>query len=62
MKDYKNYRILPVMSLNGQNMEYVVQVRHWLGIWIDIKIFDEGKDEAFAKQQAEELLDKLEEA
>lgn len=39
---------------------YVVQMRYGF-VWLTIKEFDEGADDWFALQQAEELIEKLNE-
>ncbi|QCD39700.1 hypothetical protein [Duncaniella freteri] len=40
---------------------YSVQVRTWPGLWIDVKQFKDEEDPDFARREAEELLDKLNE-
>lgn len=39
---------------------YAVQVRRWWG-WVTVKEFDEGHDREFAKRQAIELIELIEE-
>lgn len=40
---------------------YMVQIRSFIGLWIDVKYFYDPYDPEFAKREAEELLDKLNE-
>lgn len=40
---------------------FTVQVCTWLGLWIDVKQFKDEEDTDFARREAEELLDKLNE-
>lgn len=40
---------------------YTVQVRTFIGIWICVKTFYDLFDPGFARREAEELLEKLEE-
>ncbi len=40
---------------------YYVQVRTYLGVWIVVKRFYDPEDPDFARREAEELLDKLNE-
>lgn len=40
---------------------YTVLVRSWFGLWVNVKSFCDTDDPDFARREAEELLDKLEE-
>jgi hypothetical protein len=40
---------------------YIVQVRSWWSVWVNIKEFVDVWDPDFARREAEELLDKLNE-
>lgn len=40
---------------------YSVQVRTFIGVWVCIKTFYDLHDPGFARREAEELLEKLEE-
>ena len=40
---------------------YMVQVRTVIGLWVGVKYFYDPYDPDFAKREAEELLDKLNE-
>lgn len=57
----KKYRIKTTIELEEVAPLYIVQVRTWIGLWIDVKIFYDHYDPDFAKSEAEELLDKLNE-
>lgn len=57
----KKYRIKVVATMREFSPGYIVQVRTWLGLWINIKSFYEPYDPDFARRQAEELFDKLNE-
>lgn len=57
----KKYRIKVVATTREFSPGYIVQVRTWLGLWINIKSFYESYDPDFARRQAEELFDKLNE-
>nr|DAF09555.1 MAG TPA: hypothetical protein [Caudoviricetes sp.] len=57
----KKYRIKTTIELEEVAPLYIVQVRTWLGLWVTIKPFYEPYDPDFARREAEELLDKLNE-
>lgn len=57
----KKYRIKVVATTREFTPGYIVQVRTWLGLWVTVKRFHEPYDPDFAKHEAEELLDKLNE-
>ena len=38
---------------------YIVQVRAWWGVWVNVKEFYDPYDPDFAHREAEELLEKL---
>lgn len=57
----KKYRIKTTIELEEVAPLYIVQVRTWIGLWIDVKNFYDPYDPDFAKSEAEELLDKLNE-
>lgn len=57
----KKYRIKVVATTREFPPGYIVQVRTWLGLWVTIKTFYEPYDPDFARREAEELLDKLNE-
>ena len=57
----KKYRIKTTIELEEVSPLYIVQVRTWIGLWIDVKIFYDPYDPDFANSEAEELLDKLNE-
>lgn len=57
----KKYRIKVVATTREFSPGYIVQVRTWLGLWVTVKPFYEPYDPDFAKREAEELLDKLNE-
>lgn len=40
---------------------FIVQVKAWWGAWVNVKVFFDLWDPDWAMQQAEELLEKLEE-
>lgn len=43
------------------SVAYSVQVRTFIGIWVSIKTFYDLFDPGYARREAEELLEKLEE-
>lgn len=57
----KKYRIKTTIELEEVAPLYIVQVRTWLGLRVTIKPFYEPYDPDFARREAEELLDKLNE-
>lgn len=57
----KKYRIKKVLGVGGYHPLYIVQVHTWLGLWVDVKEYDDPDDPDFARREAEELLDKLNE-
>lgn len=56
----KKYRIKSELLQHYTVPLYIVQVRRWFG-WVSIKSFYDPYDPDFAKREAEELLDKLNE-
>lgn len=52
-----------VAGLGGQMTTpvYVVQMHAWWGAWVNVKEFIDIWDPDFARREAEELLDKLNE-
>lgn len=54
------YRIKPLYLIESMGPAFAVQVRNFLGIWTTVKIFND-EDHVFARLQAEELLEKLQE-
>lgn len=57
----KKYRIKTTIELEEVAPLYIVQVRTWIGLWIEVKNFYDPYDPDFAKSESEELLDKLNE-
>ena len=63
----KKYRIKRTCSwVHSHNrhlycLTFTVQVYTWLGLWIDVKQFKDEEIPDFARREAEELLDKLNE-
>lgn len=57
----KKYRIKATIEPDHVAPWYIVQVRRWVGIWVDVKIFYDPYDPDFARREAEELLNKLNE-
>lgn len=57
----KKYRIKTVLGAGNYFPAYLVQVRAWWGLWVNVKYFDDPEDPGFARRDAEELLDKLNE-
>lgn len=57
----KKYRIKIALGAGYARPGYVVQVCAWWGLWVNVKYFDEPDDPDFARREAEELLDKLNE-
>lgn len=55
----KKYRIRTALGASHQHPVYIVQVRAWWGMWVNVKVFDDCDDPDFAKREAEELIDKL---
>lgn len=49
----KKYRIKTTIELEEVAPLYIVQVRTWIGLWIDVKIFYDPYDPDFAKSEAE---------
>lgn len=56
----KKYRIKTLFP-ETPSPAYLVQVRTWWGTWVNVKKFDDLNDPDFARREAEELLDKLNE-
>lgn len=56
----KKYRIKTTIELDYIAPLYIVQVLRWFG-WVNIKSFYDPYDPDFARREAEELLDKLNE-
>ena len=59
-KKRKKYRIKATINPDYVNPCYKVQVLRWFG-WVDVKVFYDPYDRDFARREAEELLDKLNE-
>lgn len=57
----KKYRIKTILGAGYTHLGYIVQVRAWWGLWVNVKYFDEPDAPDFARREAEELLDKLNE-
>lgn len=63
----KKYRIKTKLEhdsgidINLTHPVFIVQVRAWWGAWVNVKVFYDPWDSDFARREAEELLDKLEE-
>ena len=57
----KKYRIKTILGTGCHFPAYLVQVRAWWGMWVNVKYFDDPEDPDFARLEAEELLDKLNE-
>lgn len=57
----KKYRIKRIVHVWQDYPSYMVQVRSWLGLWIDVKYFYDWEYPQSALWEAEELLDKLNE-
>lgn len=57
----KKYRIKVILGVSYAHPGYIVQVRTWLGIWVNVKYFYYPEDPDFARREAEELIDKLNE-
>lgn len=62
MKKYRiEKRVLPHRSNPALDVVlYIVQVRNVLGVWTNVKVFQDLWDEDFALREAEELLEILE--
>lgn len=56
----KKYRIKAAIESDYAAPWYIVQVRRFV-VWVDVKIFYDPYDPGFARREAEELLDKLNE-
>lgn len=56
----KKYRIKTIFKASPYPA-FIVQVRAWWGLWVNVKYFDCLSDPSFARREAEELLDKLNE-
>ena len=54
----KNYRIHSVPGIYIDTPAFVVQVQNVLGVWTDVKYFDD-EDPDFSLREAEELLEIL---
>lgn len=57
----KKYRIKTVLGGSHMHPGYIVQYRAWWGMWVNVKYYDDPYDPDFARREAEELLDKLNE-
>lgn len=57
----KKYRIKMLLEDGYTVPGYMVQVRTVIGLWVGVKYFYDPYDPDFAKREAEELLDKLNE-
>ena len=57
----KKYRVKMMLEDGNAIPGYYVQVRTWLGVWVTVKKFYDPYDPDFARREAEELLDKLNE-
>lgn len=58
----KEYRIDTSLGPDFNTPLYAVQVKTWIGTWVNVKTFYDPADPAFAKMEAEELVEKLREA
>ena len=63
----KKYRIKTTLDTSmgiGRTADcpvYIVQVRAWWGMWVNVKVFYDPYDPDYGRREAEELLDKLDE-
>lgn len=57
----KKYRIKTMLEDGYTVPGYMVQVRTYIGLWVGVKYFYDPHDSEFAKREAVELLDKLNE-
>ena len=57
----RKYRVKMMLEDGYAIPGYYVQVRTWLGVWVTVKRFYDPYDPPFARREAEELLDKLNE-
>lgn len=57
----KKYRIKVVPDAGRIHPGYLVQVRSWWGLWVNVKYYEDFADPEYAKREAEELLEKLNE-
>ena len=57
----KKYRIKTAFGPDYTRPVYIVQVRAWWGAWVYVKHFHDHDDPDFARREAEELLEKLNE-
>lgn len=55
----KKYRIKTILGTDYIHPAYIVQVRAWWLLWINVKYFDDPFDPDSARREAEEPLDKL---
>lgn len=63
-KKYRIKRTCKWVHSNNRHLHcptHTVQVRAWFGVWINVKSFCDEDDPDFARREAEELLDKLNE-
>lgn len=56
----KKYRIKVIKEQGYISPFFKVQVRRWFG-WVDVKVFYDSYEPDFARLEAEELLEKLNE-
>ena len=47
----KKYRIKTVLGAGYTHPGYIVQVRSWWGLWVNVKYFDEPEDPDFARRE-----------
>lgn len=57
----QQYRIITELAPDNETPMFCVQTKLLLGIWVTIKIFYDIDDHIFARLEAEELLEKLNE-
>lgn len=57
----RKYRVKMMLEDGYTIPGYYVQVRTWIGVWVTVKRFFDPWDSDFARREAEELLDKLNE-
>ncbi len=57
----RNIKRVTTSRRNLQCRKFTVQVHVMFGLWVNVKAFRDEEDPDFARREAEELLDKLNE-
>lgn len=55
------YRIKTLRLIEDAPPTFAVQAKTWFGLWFTVKLFYDADDWTFARLQAEDLLEKLQE-